>query len=192
MDSERRESKVSALALCSVLALIVGTVSLVVHITHLDNTVASSPPIIKTSTSTSQKLPCGSSPQHALHESCHFDVMSFSWLPEQCFDEDLINEFELIQDWHWYADAEGTKEVPKSQVLLGEAEGLFVSFAYHQAHCVFMWKKLHRAVENHRPIDGYIGNYSHTSHCSGILLTQVGNFSALNTKIFRKFPSCDL
>ncbi|KAJ0109996.1 hypothetical protein J7T55_014798 [Diaporthe amygdali] len=108
---------------------------------------------------------CGSSASDARRLGCRFDIMSFSWLPPNCFDEELSHDFDTIQPWQWFADAAGTQEIPKSEVLMGEAKSLFVSFQYHRTHCVFMWRKLHRALGAKGMVDSYIGGYNHTVHC---------------------------
>lgn len=133
---------------------------------------------------------CGSNSQQASDRGCHFDLMSFSWLPDECYDKELIQEFDSLQDWHWFGNPEGTHQISRSQVLLGEVDALFVSFEYHRAHCVFMWKKLHRALERGGFVDSYISNYNHTSHCGHMLLMEVEDSLALNTQILRKFPTC--
>lgn len=134
---------------------------------------------------------CGASFQEARTGGCRFDLMSFSWLPPACFDEELTKEFEMFEPWKWFADPGGTQEVAKSDVLKGETDVLFVSFAYHRAHCTFMWKKLHRAIGTGGFIDSYIGNYNHTAHCEHMLLMGNEALGTLNTQIVTKYPSCD-
>ena len=54
-----------------------------------------------------------------------------------------------------------------------------------------MWRKLHRAVVKGDPVDGYIGNMHHTSHCADILLQQDEVMATGETTvIFAKYPSC--
>ncbi|KAI5927175.1 hypothetical protein F4810DRAFT_433124 [Camillea tinctor] len=134
---------------------------------------------------------CGDSAHEATRRGCHFDIMSFSWLPPRCFDEELTHSFDAIQPWEWFSDLEGTQPVSREEVLRGEADALFVSFEYHRAHCTSMWKKLHRAIGNNGYIDSYIGNYNHTVHCEKMLLTTSEQKATLDTRIFRKFPTCN-
>ncbi|KAK8094988.1 hypothetical protein PG997_001673 [Apiospora hydei] len=132
---------------------------------------------------------CGNSSVEAAALGCHFDIMSFSWLPPACFDEQLTHDFETTEDWQWFLDQNGTQPVSKEEVLLGERD-LFVSSRYHKHHCTFMWKKLHRALGKGHLIDSYIGNYNHTVHCEHMLLMEDADSAVLNTRILRKFPSC--
>lgn len=134
---------------------------------------------------------CGDSAAQATQHGCHFDIMSFSWLPPPCFDAELTREFESLQAWEWFADPERTQPVAKEEVLRGEADALFVSFEYHRAHCTSMWKKLHRALSMGGFVDSYIGNYNHTAHCAHMLLMKGEKLGALNTIISTKFPTSD-
>jgi len=34
----------------------------------------------------------------------------------------------------------------------------------------YMWKKMHKAILEHRPIDSYLTEWHHTNHCEKILL----------------------
>ncbi|KAF4236029.1 hypothetical protein CNMCM8980_004999 [Aspergillus fumigatiaffinis] len=89
---------------------------------------------------------CGTSAAQAKAAGCHFDLMSFSWLPSACYNEDLTNDFLNYTDWKWSLDIEGRQLVPKEYVQQGDFEYLFTSYEYHVVHCVFMWKKTHQAI----------------------------------------------
>ena len=92
--------------------------------------------------------------------------------------------------WHWYTDRRGSREVPYAEVQLGEHKELYVTWEYHLVHCVFMWKKLHRAVQNGWKVDNYLGNMGHTEHCGHMLLNEGIGRGALETGIRQKFPAC--
>ncbi|KAH8765335.1 hypothetical protein F5883DRAFT_421296 [Diaporthe sp. PMI_573] len=127
---------------------------------------------------------CGFSVQEARERGCQFNMMSFSWLPNEYYNQELIQNFESLREWHY------TEEVTRAKVVLREADALFVSFKYHRAQYVFIWEKLHRALGKGGFVDSYIGNYNHTSYCAYMLLMEVENSLALNTQILRKFPTC--
>jgi hypothetical protein len=144
------------------------------------------------STESTEAPRCGTSAMDAISQHCWFDVMSFSWLPEPCFDNVLTAEFLNVTSWRWYGDPQGNHEIPYETIETGEIDEAFVSAQYHVTHCVMMWKKMHRAISNGWPIDSYIGSLNHTEHCSRMLLTQ-GSPDAgtnLNTIIRAKYPSC--
>lgn len=124
--------------------------------------------------------------------------MSFSWLPPACYDAELSYDFTYAypnatapNKWNWYEDLAATRPVPISRVEAGDYEALYVSWEYHLVHCVFMFKKLHRAVEQGLKIDGYIGNMGHTEHCGRTLLgDRTMDPASVNTMIRQKFPTC--
>ncbi|KAK6860975.1 hypothetical protein PG995_004611 [Apiospora arundinis] len=129
--------------------------------------------------------PCGSSPAEATARGCQFDVISFSWLPDACYDAELSE----APGQTAAAELRGDHD--------GEHTGLYVNWEYHVAHCTAMWKKMHRALLGERggkhAIDGYIGVYAHTEHCEKMLLG--GRHYALdviNTRIAVKYPDCGI
>ncbi|KAK0648547.1 hypothetical protein B0T16DRAFT_456016 [Cercophora newfieldiana] len=147
---------------------------------------------------------CGNTTTTARALGCHFDPMSFSWLPAPCYDAELTTQFLGFQPWQWFSSPEGLsanttsarrdkEEVPREDVLRGENEYLYVSWEYHKLHCTYMWRKMHRAVLGMAEMDGYIGNYHHTEHCEEILTRQgMGDEDGSKglTVIRRKFVSC--
>ena len=153
---------------------------------------------------------CGSSPSEARSRGCHFDVMSFSWLPTPCHDKELAEEFLSLRQWEWFATLpadnnqtdtfedqhrDGRDEVPTAVPLevvqQGENERLYVTWRYHLYHCTYMWRKLHRAMQKGSPVDGYIGEYAHTEHCERMLLREVEvRLESVDTAIDVKFPTC--
>ena len=128
--------------------------------------------------------------------------MSFSWLPPACYDTELSYNFTYTYPnattptrWQWYEDKDGGKPVPLADVETGNYKRLYVTGEYHVVHCVFMWKKLHRAIVRGGKVDSYVGNLAHTEHCARILLDQEeemggGGSAIVNTAITMKFPTC--
>jgi hypothetical protein len=47
---------------------------------------------------------------------------------------------------------------------------IYVSTQWHLTHCTYLWKKLHRAARDNRPMDDNLDSYEHTVHCSEMLL----------------------
>jgi hypothetical protein len=134
---------------------------------------------------------CGNSPEEARSNGCHFDLMSFSWLPPACFDGELMDEFLTHSNWEWYSDISQKNTVPANEVQHGQHDALYVSWDYHFVHCTYMWQKMHRALLHQRPMDGYIGNMHHTAHCADLLLSQADmRTTGKMTVVFAKYPSC--
>lgn len=140
--------------------------------------------------------PCGNTSAEARSRGCHFDVISFCWLPTTCYDAELSADFEAKHHLEWYLDPNRTQPVMREQVMTGEYSGLYVNWEYHLAHCTAMWKKMHRAIMGGlgpAGIDSYIGSYHHTRHCEVMLLGgQVVALDAINTRIKVKFPDCGM
>ena len=142
------------------------------------------------------KSPCGHTAAEARARGCHFDIITFCWLPDRCYDAELSDSFEKLVDWKWYLDRNKTQAVPKEEALQGELDGLYVSWEYHVQHCVYMWEKMHRALlgAGKPAIDTYIGPYIHTEHCGKMLLSRGEGYamSDINTRIRVKFPDCGI
>lgn len=146
---------------------------------------------------------CKMPPSKARAEGCMFDPSSFNWLPSECHDQDLVDEFLNITDWKWYTIAEGSdekspglgEEVPLEEALKGEYQSLMVSDHFHFMHCVMAWKKLHRSLEGLVGLDGFVSKLKHSTHCGWILdkvLTDGKEASkeTYATKIMRGRPTC--
>ncbi|PVH73087.1 hypothetical protein DL98DRAFT_398522, partial [Cadophora sp. DSE1049] len=133
---------------------------------------------------------CGTSSAEAVSLGCHFDVMSFAWLPQACFDGELSHQFLALRDWEWFLDSEGTHGVDMGSVLAGEYSQLYVTQEYHMYHCTYMWRKMHRAALRGAALDGYIGSMMHTEHCEQMLMDHESTIDETNTMIFTKFVEC--
>lgn len=135
---------------------------------------------------------CGNSSESALAAGCKFDIMSFTWSHPDCFDGELMTEFLSLRNWTWWFDTAGEHSVPLDKVASGRYTNLYVTWEYHLAHCTFMWKKMHRAISQQRPLDSYIGNFNHTVHCERMLLNHMNLLEDKNTIIRIKYPYCPL
>ena len=126
---------------------------------------------------------------------CKFDIMSFSWLPPACFDQELIDEFNSVKDWGYWEHKMGAGGTVSMEEANKGLRDLYVSWDHHKHHCMFMIKKLHRAVVSGRPIDSYVGNYGHTKHCERMLFsneTDSLSIALVNSPILVKTPACGL
>ena len=152
---------------------------------------------LSSSTTASEVMvaPCGSTAAEAKQRGCHFDVISFCWLPDACYDSELSDAFDGYTKWEWFLDPNKTQPITHEIAMTGEHTDLFVNWEYHLMHCTAMWKKLHRAVlgDGKRAIDGYIGTMVHTEHCSNMLLQDRDvALEEINTIIQVKFPDCGI
>lgn len=110
---------------------------------------------------------CGNTSEQALMNDCVLDFIAGAWVPHQCYDAELEQEFLNLKDWHWYASEGGKDELSIESIRkAGGPDPIYVSTECHWIHCLYTWKKLHRAKEMRKPIDTHIGAYKHTLHCA--------------------------
>lgn len=186
----------SIISLVSTSILLGLAISLGIHQLNNDHSMITSGNALQTSSGRVMVSPCGSTPSEARTNGCHFDVISFNWLPTECYDADLSIEFDQINALEWFLDPNRTQPLTHDQIMTGEHTGLYVNWEYHLRHCTAMWKKMHRTMMGEsgaRGIDSYISSYEHTKHCEHMLLGGQGiAFDAINTRIRVKYPDCEI
>ncbi|KAH8591204.1 hypothetical protein B0O99DRAFT_520041 [Bisporella sp. PMI_857] len=133
---------------------------------------------------------CGPDAATAIAKGCHLDMISFTWLPRECYDAELTEEFLAIKDWKWSLDGNGTELVPRSKVEGGEVDNGYVTWEYHITHCLYTWKKLVRHLERGGAMDWHVMEYSHARHCGKLLLTEGADWSEYNSEFFVQYPLC--
>ncbi|KAE9373172.1 hypothetical protein N431DRAFT_289195, partial [Stipitochalara longipes BDJ] len=112
-------------------------------------------------------LPCGNSPSEALSRGCHFDIIATAWLPPKCIDVELASEFAALHPWQYFSNRNGTDPFPNDADTLGMQTGpIWTTDRWHAAHCLYMWKKLNRAIVEGRMTDAETVAQSHTNHCA--------------------------
>lgn len=80
---------------------------------------------------------CGNSTQDATAAGCRFDVMSYTWVHPNCFDQELMYEFLGESDWHWYTDEDSTESLTLDDVTRGQHEYVYVTWKYYITHCTY-------------------------------------------------------
>jgi hypothetical protein len=140
---------------------------------------------------------CGNSSEEAIRNGCVLDFIPGAWVHPDCYDKDLEKEFLEYAGSHWYADPAGEQELSEDFMRrTGGPSPVYVSLKYHDAHCAYTWRKLHRAVLRGTPIDSQIGKYQHTMHCSTALeiAREAGTYPERKApaRFFNVFTSCEL
>lgn len=95
---------------------------------------------------------CGSSYASAIANNCIFQLWSFSWVPPECFDNELHDEFLSLrakEGWHYYSSLSPLIKVPLDSVLAGNRNDLHSTWGQHFWHCAFYQRKFFRMVEEH-------------------------------------------
>lgn len=86
---------------------------------------------------------CGNSTQDASAAGCKFDVMSYTWVHPNCFDQELVYDFLGQDDWKWYESEDGLGQpLNASEVTRGQREYVYVTWKYYTTHCTYSKSKL--------------------------------------------------
>jgi hypothetical protein len=134
---------------------------------------------------------CGNNPKTARERGCHFDIMSMIWIPHECYDPELTEEFASERSWEWSLHENGTHPISEEVIRTGEIQNGWVQFEYHLTHCLYTWKKVIKQVERGgAPIDGYVSNHTHTDHCSYMLSLRSIPAERWNTPFVVLYPTC--
>jgi hypothetical protein len=130
------------------------------------------------SSQTAEFAQCGNDTASALNAGCVYSFVPGAFVPPQCHDAELEDEFLHHRDWHWFYDALGQREIPIEEIkATGGPPIMYVPLDYHRVHCAYTWKKLHRAAKYQWPIDAHLWHYEHTRHCADGLAAPRDDFS---------------
>ncbi|KIX02314.1 uncharacterized protein Z518_08255 [Rhinocladiella mackenziei CBS 650.93] len=135
---------------------------------------------------------CGSTPSDALARGCSFDTLSFAWQTPECYDAELMAEWESTvrtNGWKYYADITGKRPV-SYEAAFGGTNDLWVEWDLHVTHCTFMWRQMHRAFTQKGFIDSHLNSYNHTLHCQSVLTEEHDSWLA-DTAARVRYPRCE-
>ncbi|GLB11140.1 hypothetical protein AtubIFM57258_007559 [Aspergillus tubingensis] len=113
---------------------------------------------------------CGTHWTEAKRLGCHFDVMASRWYSPDCFNQGVLDQMLTEVDFRWYANRDHTEEVDRERVLAGEFEAVYPDNDYHIMHCLYLWRRLHSAMLEHRYLDDDVYSYEHTLHCTRLIM----------------------
>jgi hypothetical protein len=121
---------------------------------------------------------CGNSTAEAVALGCKYDSLAAAWLPEHCRDDELTAEFErsgpgIDGKWTYWADTAHTQEISVEDIakMADNQELRFhMSGHWHVLHCIFYWRKEHRARFNGKAVEPRSDNEKHIKHCGQIFL----------------------
>lgn len=164
----RRVAQIAAIITLTVLS-VYGALELVIRI----HDSARNPKLDKT------VCDCGNSIADALSLGCKFVPMAAAWLPPACRDEKLSAEFDNARpgpnsSWSYHADKPDKRELSLSQVAgLADVRGehYYTTMEWHIVHCVYYWKKLHRARRTGVVIEPRYDSEKHIDHCLKMFLS---------------------
>lgn len=139
--------------------------------------------------------PCGHSRAEALAAGCVFDMLSYAWIPPDCYDAALTAEFEGLSDWRYFSQKDSASpQIPHAVVALGEHHHLFVTWEWHLRHCTYIWKRYMRATLPDGPmhsVDNVTVSDAHTLHCERLILRKdPPDLQKVNTRVRLKYLKC--
>ena len=119
---------------------------------------------------------CGANIAEALALGCKYDSLAAAWLPEHCRDDDLTAEFERSGTgpngtWEYWADTKHTQPMSLEEIAaLADHPGqkFHMDNEWHVIHCIFYWRKEHRARFNGKIVEPRSDNEGHIEHCGHI------------------------
>jgi hypothetical protein len=83
---------------------------------------------------------------------CVFTPLALGWLPPQCVDLELSDEFDKLGPlpggvWPYWADRNGTIPLTHEEMgYLGEVDRIFyMTQEWHIKHCMYTWRKYYRS-----------------------------------------------
>ncbi|KAH0521959.1 hypothetical protein TsFJ059_005886 [Trichoderma semiorbis] len=134
---------------------------------------------------------CGNSPADAQALGCRYSIVLHSWLPQDCLTDDDMEDEKLMYDGRsWPYEING-KNLTMDELHLGDYGHFTTTFDWHVVHCMYVWKRIHRAaLDASRKIDSYTANFHHTNHCVKMIGGDPGGMKDSGTKIFVKYPIC--
>jgi hypothetical protein len=134
---------------------------------------------------------CGGTPAEARALGCIFESNNLAWVPPQCYDRELGDEWDA-KPW-LYAYGDNKEIVSQELVLRGDFDYVFVTWGQHIAHCALMVRKFQRAVFHNWPMDNWTSSIAHTDHCAGSFVEwkYMKAPDEVNAKVSLKYPVCD-
>ncbi|KAI1328866.1 hypothetical protein F5Y16DRAFT_419440 [Xylariaceae sp. FL0255] len=124
-----------------------------------------------------ETLPCGMTPEEARARGCQFDMLVTAWLPPRCIDRELVDEFMEVGQWEFYTKYHGEEEdkfgTYDADFIGSVNQTVYTTRRWHATHCLFMFKKLTRALVHGRTTDAEAVSEPHMEHCMKVFLDQV-------------------
>ena len=140
-------------------------------------------------TTNAKLLTCGSSPAGARARGCKYDMFLNNWIPEQCYDEEWIVEYQ--DDGSWSAHADENLTQPLTVEEMEDRDFYYTSLRDHINHCAKMWNKQFWALYTERAaLDTIIVDPGHTEHCAQFLMDASEVNATQATKTYVGFAGC--
>lgn len=121
---------------------------------------------------------CGSTLEEAKSLGCEYVAMASAYLPASCRDRALEADFDVLGPgpdgaWGYYTDENFTSTLTRTEIELfaGSTSKYFNSWEWHVVHCLFYWRKMHRAQFSGVVVEPRFNTDAHIHHCSKLILS---------------------
>lgn len=121
---------------------------------------------------------CGNSAEEAKSLDCKYVPMAAAWLPGHCRDNYLEEEFNTLGpnpdgSWTYFADYDMNTTIDLNTIsnFAGTSTRFYNEWEWHVMHCMFYWRKLHRAQFSDITIEPRFNTDGHISHCTRLILS---------------------
>lgn len=102
-----------------------------------------------------------------------------------------MHEFQSVFPWTYYADPRANETWPSDPDTLGAVGGkIWTTERWHTAHCLFMSKKLSRALVQGRTTDAEAITRAHADNCVKIILGNTQDWDRISGWIEVDYPPC--
>lgn len=130
-------------------------------------------PLIFPAQSTSKNMGnCGRTPEQARQRGCVFDLMMSGWVHPPCYDQELSDRFLRENNFTFFWDREGTKQLTEVEARLGDYKIIFTNGTFHYQHCAYIWaKQISARRKSPYILDSQSRSVEHVEHC----FRRVGN-----------------
>lgn len=90
---------------------------------------------------------CGYTPEEAYERGCRWQSIVYRWMPPDCYDGELVDEFDVLaKNFGYFLDAEGKEPVSYDEFRKLQGKVVqYTSWDQHITHCIFSWLSLYRA-----------------------------------------------
>jgi len=136
-------------------------------------------------------LDCGNSPAEAAAKGCTFDILESAWVHPECFDAELQEKYNPLGVWDFFYDEDLTRPMSDERVASGVDELIYTFSGFHQAHCLYIFDKMERAIMTRRPVNTRMLRESHVEHCALQMLVLMHEFNETSTTVGRNYLPCD-
>ncbi|KAH0522989.1 hypothetical protein TsFJ059_008049 [Trichoderma semiorbis] len=123
---------------------------------------------------------CGRSSEEAMQRGCVMEPLFYGWMPKQCVYKELSDRYPVFEDRKWYLEKDMINEVESEALWRGSNIKVYTHI-YHGEHCLFQWRKIMFAINNHEQyIDNKTISIHHSSHCADQLTVGREGDDAIN------------